>query len=90
MSNLDVQLVAADRQVWQGEANGVYARTVDGEIGILPGHQPLMSLLAAGEVRIEPASGAQQTLTVDGGFISVDHDAVTIVVDSVEQSAATR
>lgn len=84
MSSLNVQLVAADRQVWEGEAAAVYARTEDGEIGILPGHQPLMSVLAAGDMHIEPAGGGREDVHTDGGFISVDHDSVTILADTVE------
>ena len=42
MSTLQVELVAADRKVWEGEAAMVQARTIDGELGILPGHTPLL------------------------------------------------
>ncbi|WP_106817097.1 F0F1 ATP synthase subunit epsilon [Janibacter massiliensis] len=82
MSSLQVEVVAADRQVWEGEATQVTARTVDGEIGILPGHTPLLAVLAAGEVGIHTGSG-RSTATVDGGFMSVDHDRVTIVSEQV-------
>ena len=86
MSNLDVQLVAADRQVWQGEANGVYARTVDGEIGILPGHQPILYVLVEGDVVVVPAQGERRTVKIDGGFLSVDKDVVTVVAQHVEMA----
>lgn len=82
MSSLQVEVVAADRQVWEGEATQVTARTVDGEIGILPGHTPLLAVLAAGEVGIHTGSG-RSTATVDGGLMSVDHDRVTIVSEQV-------
>ena len=59
MSSLQVELVAADRQVWAGEASQVIARTVDGELGILPGHTPLLGVLVEGDVRISPTSGQQ-------------------------------
>ena len=57
MSQLHVELVAADRKVWEGEAAQVSARTMEGELGILPGHTPLLGILVEGEVRIESTSG---------------------------------
>lgn len=86
MSQLQVELVAADRQVWLGEASQVSARSVDGDIGILPGHSPLLVILAEGEVRIH-GDGGVQTAMVDGGFLSVDHDRVTIISEAVDASA---
>ncbi len=86
MSQLKVELVAADRKVWEGEARQVSARTVDGELGILPGHTPLLGVLVTGEVRIESISGDKHVATVDGGFLSVDHDHVTIVAEAVDAS----
>ncbi|MBC9957035.1 F0F1 ATP synthase subunit epsilon [Yimella sp. cx-51] len=90
MSNLNVHLVAADRKVWEGEATALYAKTVEGEIGILPDHTPLLSVLAdSAEVRIDPVSGSRQVVTVGGGFISVDHNTVTVVSDSIDASGLT-
>lgn len=83
---LTVELVAADRKVWSGEATRVIARTTDGEIGILPGHAPLLGVLVEGEVRIA-AEGEHVTAQVDGGFLSVDHDRVTIVAESARVGA---
>ncbi|GAA4400533.1 hypothetical protein GCM10023168_09390 [Fodinibacter luteus] len=80
---LTVELVAADRRVWQGEASQVSARSIDGELGILPGHQPLLCVLAEGEVRVN-AEGGWRSATIDGGFLSVDHDRVTIIAESVD------
>lgn len=78
---LQVEVVSADRKVWSGEASMVVARTVEGEIGVLPGHAPLLAVLAEGEVRVTPVSGEQVTATLSGGFVSVEHDRVTIVSD---------
>ncbi len=86
MGQLQVELVAADRKVWEGEARGVIARTVEGELGILPGHTPLLGILVSGEVRIESTSGQTHKATVDSGFLSVDHDRVTIVAEVVDAS----
>lgn len=86
MSQLHVELVAADRKVWEGDAKQVVARTVDGELGVLPGHTPLLGILVGGEVRIASMSGQIHTATIDSGFLSVDHDRVTIVAEAVEAS----
>lgn len=85
MSALQVELVAADRMVWQGEASLVRARSTEGELGILPGHSPLLGSLVAGEVTLLTTSG-RQTVTIDSGFLSVDHDRVTIVAAQVDAS----
>ena len=82
---LQVELVAADRKVWEGEANQVSARSTEGELGILPGHQPLLCVLGEGEVRVN-AGGSWRTAQIDGGFMSVDHDRVTIIAESVDAS----
>ena len=86
---LEVTLVSADRRVWSGEANRVIARTVDGDIGILGGHAPLLAVLAQGEIRITPTGGDDVVATLDGGFLSVEHDRVTLVADqaSIAESA---
>lgn len=89
MSELKVQLVAADRKVWEGGAASVSARSIDGELGILPGHTPLLGVLVTGDVRIVTTGGATETVTIDGGFLSVDHDRVVIVADSVDAGGLT-
>ena len=82
MSSLHVELVAADRRVWTGEATMVRARSVDGELGILPGHTPMLRVLDSGDVLIH-GEGVEQTTNIDSGFISVEHDRVTIIAESV-------
>jgi F-type H+-transporting ATPase subunit epsilon len=78
---LQVELVSADQRVWSGEASIVVARTVEGDVGIMPGHAPVLSLLSAGDIKIESTSGETVHATVDGGFLSVEHDRVTVVSD---------
>ncbi|WP_432564711.1 F0F1 ATP synthase subunit epsilon [Kineococcus sp. SYSU DK003] len=84
---LQVELVAADRSVWSGEASLVRARTAEGDIGIMAGHQPTLAILASGEVAISGSGAEGVTATVSGGFFSVDHDKVTIVAETVEVSS---
>lgn len=86
MSQLYVELVAADRKVWEGNAKQVIVRTVEGEMGILPGHTPLLGILVSGDVRIESMAGQVHAASIDGGFLSVDHDRVTIVAEAVDAS----
>lgn len=83
MSALHVELVAADRKIWEGEAQQVSARSVDGELGVLPGHSPLLAVLVEGEVRIKTGGGTE-TVTIDGGFLSVDDGRVVIVAEHVD------
>jgi F-type H+-transporting ATPase subunit epsilon len=76
---LQVELVAADRLVWSGEATVVNARTAGGEIGILANHMPILSLLEAGLVEVETADGDTTVAAVDDGFISVAANRVSIL-----------
>lgn len=78
---LTVDIVAPDRVLWKGEARMVIAPTVEGSIGLLPGHEPILSVLRAGEVKVNQESGEPFTVQIGGGFISFDHDTVTIVAD---------
>jgi F-type H+-transporting ATPase subunit epsilon len=79
---LHVQLVAVEEKVWSGEAETVVARTTEGELGVLPGHAPLLGQLAEqGEVRIKLAGGEQLAYQVAGGFLSVTPDGVTILAE---------
>jgi F-type H+-transporting ATPase subunit epsilon len=80
-------MVAADRKVWEGEAKFVRARSISGELGILPGHTPLLGVLVEGEVSIDSLDGERSTVMVDGGFLSVDSDVVTIVAEHVDASS---
>ena len=66
---LRVKVVAADREVWSGEAVNIIARTTEGDIGILPGHEPILAALVPSAVTIITADGEQEVIAVDGGFI---------------------
>jgi F-type H+-transporting ATPase subunit epsilon len=76
---LQVELVAADRTVWSGRATMVIARTVEGDVGILRGHAPLLSLLTDATVEITGEEGDVIIAAVDGGFLSVAADRVSIL-----------
>ncbi len=84
MAALTVSVVAADHEVWSGEASQIVARTTEGEIGILAGHEPILAILASGEVRVTGTDGSVVTATAEDGFLSVDNDVVTIVAGAAE------
>ncbi|PPF69436.1 F0F1 ATP synthase subunit epsilon [Rathayibacter tritici] len=76
---LKVSVVSANAEVWSGEAKQLTARTVEGEIGILAGHEPMLAILATGEVRVTAVDGTRLTAQADDGFLSVENDVVTVV-----------
>lgn len=76
---LQVELVAADRTVWSGQASMVIARTTEGDVGVLRNHAPLLSLLVDGVVEITAVEGDDLVAAVDGGFLSVAHNRVSIL-----------
>jgi len=85
VADMQVELVAVERKVWSGNASFVFARTVDGEIGILPEHEPLIAQLADSVVvRIDPDDGDSVTAAVHGGFLSVTADSVTVLAELAE------
>ncbi|MEO8906501.1 MAG: F0F1 ATP synthase subunit epsilon [Microbacteriaceae bacterium] len=83
-SPLNVSVVSADHEVWSGEATMVVAKTVEGEIGILAGHEPLLAILAHGEVRVTLPGGEKITADAADGFLSVENDSVTVVAGRAE------
>ena len=75
---LEVHIVTPEREVWTGAAEMLIARGVDGEVGILAGHAPLLVQLAIGPLRILHTGADEVTAVVDGGFLHVGtHDGVT-------------
>jgi F-type H+-transporting ATPase subunit epsilon len=84
MAELQVSLVSADAEVWSGTAKQVVARTTEGEIGILGGHEPLLAILASGEVRLTLVDGSVIKANAADGFLSVENNNVTIVARDAE------
>ena len=86
---LHVEVVVADRELWAGEANMVIAKTLEGDIGVLTGHPPVLGILAEGSiVRILDPEGSgadgeagsgEVTAAVSGGFLSVSNDQISIL-----------
>ncbi len=76
---LFVEVVAADRRVWEGEALSVIARTTEGDIGIMANHEPLLALLVPCAAEVLTKDGKREVLAIDGGFISVAENRVAIL-----------
>lgn len=76
---LSVTLVSAEAEIWTGEAELVVAKTVEGEIGFMAGHEPVLATLADGQVRITLPSGEKVVAEARDGFVSVEDNVVTIV-----------
>ena len=85
MATLQVELVAVERKIWSGEARMVIARTTEGELGVLPGHAPLLGELApGGVVTIRTESGDDLVVAAHGGFLSVTEKGVSILAETAE------
>jgi F-type H+-transporting ATPase subunit epsilon len=88
VAELHVELVSVEREVWSGEASQLTARTTEGDIGILPGHAPLLGQLAdGGTVTIFQPGGDRVLAAVHGGFLSVTDEGVTVLAEVAELSA---
>ncbi len=85
-TQMQVELVAADRLVWSGEATMVIARTTEGDVGILPNHAPMLSLMVDGIVDVTTANGETWIAAVDAGFLSVANNRISILAEHAEMS----
>ena len=87
MATVHVELVSVERLLWSGDATMVIARTTEGELGVLPGHAPLLGELAPGGiVRIQQEGGEELVFAVHGGFLSVTEDGVSVLAELAERS----
>ncbi len=92
--SLQVELVAAERVVWSGEATFVVARTAEGELGALPGHTPVLSVIKPSVVEITTTEGGKIKAAVEDGFLSIANDRVSILseeavlADEIDADAA--
>lgn len=84
MAELKVAVVSAEHAIWSGSARIVVAKTPEGEIGILAGHEPVLALLVEGPLRVEEPDGQVVMVAVHGGFFSVDNDTVQVIAEVAE------
>ncbi|WP_028661426.1 F0F1 ATP synthase subunit epsilon [Saccharomonospora saliphila] len=85
MAEMSVEVVAVERRLWSGEASFVVAQTTEGEIGVMPGHEPVLGqLVEGGIVKVTTTDGQTVTAAVHGGFLSVTGDSVSVLAESAE------
>jgi F-type H+-transporting ATPase subunit epsilon len=85
VADLHVELVSVERLIWSGEARMVIARTTEGDLGVLPGHSPLLGQLAdGGVVRIRVSDSDELVAAVHGGFLSVTGEGVSVLAEQAE------
>lgn len=84
---IDAKVVSPDKALFEGEIVACYARSVEGEIGILTGHQPALLLLAPAPLELELADGSRETFAVRSGFLEYAHDQLTVLADDAVQVA---
>jgi F-type H+-transporting ATPase subunit epsilon len=85
VAEMTVELVAVERRLWSGQATAVFTRTIEGELGILPRHIPLLGELVPDcVVRVDQTNGERLMVAVQGGFLSVTGERVSILAESAQ------
>jgi F-type H+-transporting ATPase subunit epsilon len=87
MAKLHFSLVAPERELYAGEVDQVDAPGVEGDFGVLYGHEPFMTTLRAGEVIVRDGN-ARRVFTIQGGFADVTPDGFTILAESAAEAVA--
>ena len=82
---LQLEIVSPERRAFTDEVDMVIVPGIDGQLGILPHHTPLISALGVGELRIKKG-GTEQSLLISGGFVEVRPDKVVVMADLAEHS----
>jgi len=82
MASIHVDIVSAEREIFSGDVEMVFAPALLGEVGIYPGHTPLVTQLAPGEVRVKHNDGAEEGFYVSGGLLEVQPKMVTVLSDT--------
>ena len=85
MSSLKLDIVTAERVVYSEDVDAIIAPGVEGQLGILPHHAPLMTTLQAGELLVR-RGGEEDTLAISGGFLEVRPDRVIVLADTAERA----
>ena len=83
---IHVDIVSAEAEIFSGLAEMVFAPAVMGEVGILPGHAPLVTTLKPGEVRVRLPGGEEQSFYVSGGMLEIQPHVVTVLSDTAQRA----
>ena len=86
MKTTKVNVVTPGGPVYEADVEMVSTKALSGELGILPGHIPLVAPLAIGSVRLKLGGGKTEAIAVSGGFIEVRPDQVTVLAQSAEKA----
>jgi F-type H+-transporting ATPase subunit epsilon len=86
-NTIHVDIVSAEGEIFSGAAKMVFLPAAEGEIGVAPRHAPLLALLKAGEVRVQPPEGDEQSFYVGGGALEVQPTKVTVLADTAARAA---
>ena len=86
-NTIHVDIVSAEGEIFSGPAKMVFLPAAEGEIGVAPRHAPLLALLKAGEVRVQPEEGGEQSFYVGGGALEVQPTKVTVLADTAARAA---
>ena len=81
MAVLKVRVVSPERTVFDGDAAAIVAPTWDGQVGILPGHAPMLALMGAGELSVDRPGGGSDSFHVAGGVLKVERNFVTLLTE---------
>ena len=87
MATIHVDVVSAESSIFSGEAKFVALPGESGELGLLPGHTPLITRIRPGSVRIEMADGGEEFVFVAGGILEVQPNAITVLADTAIRGA---
>lgn len=79
---IHVDIVSAEAEIYSGQAEMVFAPALMGEVGIAPGHTPLLTRLKPGEVRLKLSDGSEEAFYVSGGMLEVQPRMVTVLSDT--------
>ena len=81
MATFNLTIVSAERKIFEGEVKQIQATGVEGELGILPGHTPLLTAIKPGIVKFTLQDGNEEVIYVSGGFLEVQPNIVTVLAD---------
>lgn len=80
-SVLHVRVVSPDRTVFEGDASALVAPVWDGQVGVLPGHAPMLALVGSGEFHVDSVGGGSESFHVAGGVLKVERNQVTLLTE---------
>ncbi len=81
MATLNVRVVSPDKVVFEGESSSIVAPAWDGQVGIMPGHAPMLALLGSGKLNVDQPGGGSDSFHVAGGVLKVERNTVTVLTE---------